>query len=35
MGGRLHGETVMTYVIQGVIIVAVVMVAFYLGVYVW
>jgi hypothetical protein len=35
MGRRLHGERLMSYVIQGVIIVVLVIVAFYTGVYVW
>ena len=35
MGRRLHGERLMSYVIQGMIIIVLVIVAFYLGVYVW
>ena len=35
MGRRLHGERLMSYVIQGIIIIVLVIVAFYLGVYIW
>ena len=35
MGRRLHGERLMGYVIQGVLIIIVCAWAFYMGVYVW
>ena len=35
MARRLHGERLMAYVIQGVLIIVMCVIAFYMGVYVW
>ena len=35
MVGRLHGERLMAYVIQGVLIIVMCVIAFYMGIYVW